>query len=196
MSQNQCDGCHAGIPVDANGNHRMGAEGKYPDLMKCQADKYTDPADFASLLEREPAPEKVLRPSRCVSCGGECEWCDAHSTQPAPVDLSLEPIIKVNMERVHETAFEQTIRERDAAKATQASMAAHIKSLEGVLVAIRARVAKPVAYEQRAILALANEIVSLISETLDPCKPWCVLAEPGRKHEGCCIQAEDLADGE
>lgn len=37
---NQCDGCAAGIPIDANGNHAMGAPGKYRDLMACQASKY------------------------------------------------------------------------------------------------------------------------------------------------------------
>lgn len=36
---NQCDGCAAGRAVDSNGNHHMG-DGKYPDLMACQKDKY------------------------------------------------------------------------------------------------------------------------------------------------------------
>jgi hypothetical protein len=39
-SINQCDGCRAGKPVDANGNHRMGEPGKYSDLMSCTADRY------------------------------------------------------------------------------------------------------------------------------------------------------------
>lgn len=38
--RNQCDGCAAGIPVDANGNHRMGAPGKYPDTMGCTKHLY------------------------------------------------------------------------------------------------------------------------------------------------------------
>ena len=37
--KNQCDGCQAGIPV-VNGNHRMGREGGYPDLMGCTAKLY------------------------------------------------------------------------------------------------------------------------------------------------------------
>ncbi len=37
---NQCDGCMAGIPVDENGNHRMGRPGGYPDLMGCTKDRY------------------------------------------------------------------------------------------------------------------------------------------------------------
>jgi hypothetical protein len=42
--QNQCDGCQAGIPVDENGNHRMGRPGGYPDLMGCQRGKYAPKA--------------------------------------------------------------------------------------------------------------------------------------------------------
>lgn len=37
--KNQCDGCNAGIPV-ANGVHRMGRDGGYPDLMGCTAKLY------------------------------------------------------------------------------------------------------------------------------------------------------------
>lgn len=37
--ENQCDGCVAGIPVDANGLHRMGS-GEYPDYMACQRGLY------------------------------------------------------------------------------------------------------------------------------------------------------------
>jgi hypothetical protein len=36
---NQCAGCVADRPIDANGNHRMG-DGEYEDLMRCQKDKY------------------------------------------------------------------------------------------------------------------------------------------------------------
>ncbi|MGZ5225338.1 MAG: hypothetical protein ACXWCS_14325, partial [Burkholderiales bacterium] len=38
---NQCDGCRAGRPIDANGNHRMG-DGEYGDLMHCQREKYVN----------------------------------------------------------------------------------------------------------------------------------------------------------
>lgn len=43
MTINQCDGCQAGIPVDANGNHRMGKAGGYPDLMGCEKGRYLSP---------------------------------------------------------------------------------------------------------------------------------------------------------
>jgi hypothetical protein len=42
-SLNQCDGCQAGRPFDKNGNHRMG-DGTYPDLMRCQRYRYSQPA--------------------------------------------------------------------------------------------------------------------------------------------------------
>jgi hypothetical protein len=37
---NQCDGCRAGIPVDENGNHRIGEPGGYSNLQACEKDKY------------------------------------------------------------------------------------------------------------------------------------------------------------
>ena len=40
MTKNQCDGCQAGVPVDRNGNHRMGGKNGYPDLMGCQKFRY------------------------------------------------------------------------------------------------------------------------------------------------------------
>lgn len=38
-SWNQCDGCRAGRPVNAQGHHVMG-DGEYADLMACQREKY------------------------------------------------------------------------------------------------------------------------------------------------------------
>ena len=55
---NQCDGCQAGRPVDANGNHRMG-DGEYGDLMHCQREKYEQPQATAT-----PAIERVA----CLGC--------------------------------------------------------------------------------------------------------------------------------
>jgi len=55
---NQCDGCRAGRPVDANGNHRMG-DGEYGDLMHCQREKYEQPQATAT-----PAIERVA----CLGC--------------------------------------------------------------------------------------------------------------------------------
>ena len=38
---NQCDGCRAGLPVNAQGFHRMApADAKYPDYLVCQRAKY------------------------------------------------------------------------------------------------------------------------------------------------------------
>ena len=39
---NQCDGCSAGIPVDARGFHRMGQDNAYADYMACQREKYEE----------------------------------------------------------------------------------------------------------------------------------------------------------
>lgn len=48
---NQCDGCQAGVPVDENGNHRMGKPGGYADLMRCEKARYVS----------EPAPAQDER---------------------------------------------------------------------------------------------------------------------------------------
>jgi len=40
---NQCDGCLAGVPVDARGFHRMSpTEAAYSDFMTCQKEKYEE----------------------------------------------------------------------------------------------------------------------------------------------------------
>lgn len=50
--KNQCDGCNAGIPI-VNGNHRMGREGGYPDLMGCTAKQYAEVMEAAIVAPRE-----------------------------------------------------------------------------------------------------------------------------------------------
>lgn len=53
VAVNQCDGCQAGVPVDNNGNHRMGKPGGYADLMRCEKARYvSEPAPAQD--EREP----------------------------------------------------------------------------------------------------------------------------------------------
>lgn len=105
----------------------------------------SDPADFASLLEREPAPEphrethEVCRETHDAACA----------------------------------AFER------------------IKSLEGVLVAIRVKSAEGTKLRAGVPMeTLANtrrvyleEISSLVSETLDPHQSWC----RGDHSEGACV---------
>lgn len=53
---NQCDGCQAGVPVDDNGNHRMGKPGGYADLMRCEKARYVS----------EPAPAQDEREARAL----------------------------------------------------------------------------------------------------------------------------------
>jgi len=186
MSQNQCDGCHAGIPVDANGNHRMGKPGGYADLMKCQADRYaSNDSDFASLLEREPREERMSERERCAHELEEYGYPNAARILRNGPD-SLDERLKA-----------------DSQTNSLDSAAARIKSLEDVLVAIRVKAASGVgasmahrgASERADVrLTILTEIASLVSETLDPCKPWCVLAEEGRKHEGACVPADEGRD--
>jgi hypothetical protein len=80
----------------------------------------------------------------------------------------------------------------DAPKTKRAldSASERIQSLEDVLVAIRAGIVTIQCHtvgafteEVRSRQAALTHIVALINETLDPCKPWCVL-EPG--HHGAC----------
>lgn len=68
------------------------------------------------------------------------------------------------------------------------SAAVRIKSLEGVLVAIRAKLT----HHQMCSADRISEIRALITETLDPCKPWCTRDEPG--HSGACEPVEQERD--
>lgn len=110
-----------------------------------------DPADFASLLELEPA----------------------HATHRS-LDYGRKLL--------------------DTAQKTNESQASRIKSLEGVLVAIRTLAAKAYSRAEWAGQAKRpiSEIEHLITETLDPCKPWCTRDEPG--HPGACEPVEDERD--
>jgi hypothetical protein len=78
--------------------------------------------------------------------------------------------------------------------------AARIKELEGVLVAVRAKLGalsiNPLAgypAECTRVMYEVRELISLLSETLDPCKPWCVL-EPG--HGGACYSDVEFCEDE
>lgn len=48
IAEKECDGCKAGIPVDAFGRHRMAHNNGYRDLMVCQASKYATATPDAS----------------------------------------------------------------------------------------------------------------------------------------------------
>lgn len=122
-----------------------------------------DAADFASLLEREPQPEKVLGSPTTT------DWC-GHCGR----------------------GWSVTAKALANANATTESQRLRIKSLEDVLVAIRAKASHPVSYYEQAKKHL-GEISALVSETLDPCKPWCDL---GEGHGGACMSADEAYDGE
>lgn len=66
---NQCDGCNAGIPV-VNGNHRMGLEGGYPDLMGCTAKLYESPPELAEL---KATIERLTAELKDFQCGASVE---------------------------------------------------------------------------------------------------------------------------
>lgn len=91
--------------------------------------------------------------------------------------------------------WEDAVKRNLTLRATNDSQAVRIKSLEGVLVAIRTGVATILACpngqwneEVRMRNAALRHIQDLIGETLDPCKPWCVRDEPG--HQGACEPQE------
>lgn len=67
-----------------------------------------------------------------------------------------------------------------------------IKSLEGVLVAIKAISASVLDGKSIMVRSKHLEIVRLVQETLDPCKPWCTRDEPG--HSGACEPVEQECD--
>ncbi len=115
-------------------------------------------ADFASLLEREPSDASDSIEDWMQKC---------------------EDAAKRNL----------TLR------GTLDSAASRIKELEGVLVAVRTGIVTIQCHttgmwneEVKQRQAALSHIVALINETLDPCKPWCVL-EPG--HGGACCPQED-----
>jgi uncharacterized coiled-coil protein SlyX len=132
--------------------------------------------DFASLLEREPLEEE----------GGRA------IIRPHPEKEGVYAI----MERDLATAR----RLLTLAETACDSAASRIKELEGVLVAVRAKADKM----QRQLDALdyhsfrdigcdVQDITRLVNETLDPCKPWCVL-EPG--HGGACASDIEFCEDE
>jgi hypothetical protein len=134
--------------------------------------KEGDP-DFASLLEREPEKEYL---AETIANPDGTDTFTVYG--PAGVVSTTTPAMKTALD----------------------SAAERIKELEGVLVAVRAKLGalsiNPLAgypAECTRVMYEVRELISLLSETLDPCKPWCVL-EPG--HGGGCMQAEDLADDE
>jgi hypothetical protein len=120
-----------------------------------------DPADFSSLLEREPMDESAKRKK---------EWTAAADV----VGYSADAL---------------------------SSAAERIKSLEDVLVAIRVKLTAidrgtAISAQRlvlRAIFDPLHEALDLISETLDPCKPWCVLPE---NHGGACTSDERMDERE
>lgn len=163
-----------------------------------------DPADFASLLEREPMRDPVMAVVDVYSKDDPYCWAILKSARHSG---QLTPEMVAELIRHHcEHAKSQTaqidklvrmqplapIHIDGAAASLLTSATARIKSLEGVLVAIRARAAEgaklrtgvpseTLASMRRVYL---EEISSLVSETLDPCKPWCTRDEPG--HSGAC----------
>lgn len=166
-----CSGAGCLICAKTMGEHT----GKCDPCPKC----FAKDADFASLLEREPQPEG-----------------------PELVELDQGPkayVTAANMRSLNEAL-------RDAAE--------RIKSLEDVLVVVRGRASMAVHCANTAALSVAEGntqplpersgtcystcqgLVDLVTETLDPCEPWCVLAEPGRKHEGACVPIEEGDRGE
>lgn len=119
--------------------------------------------DFASLLEREPEREYLVE--QLASPDGT----DTFTIYgPAGVVSVTTPAEKTALEAAQE----------------------RIKSLEGVLVAIRAKsswtkeTSGGCLQDTRTAL---DEVIALIIETLDPCKPWCAM-EPG--HPGACEPQE------
>lgn len=77
---NQCDGCNAGIPVNARGAHRMGKPGGYPDFMSCTAHLYGAKA--------EPCP--ICRGAGVVSTT-EKDHNGDHIEQRCPNGCKAEP---------------------------------------------------------------------------------------------------------
>lgn len=138
-----------------------------------------DPADFASLLEREP-PQPMSERERCAHELEEYGYPNAARLLregPDSIDEKIKPT-----------------------KTALGSAQERIKSLEDVLVAIRAKALEhPTTPNLSAegwaafVHKKVSDINIMIGETLDPCEPWCVAQQP---HEGICMSAEDFGDGE
>lgn len=127
--------------------------------------------DFKSLLETEP-PAEAFSPTRegWVERVG-AEMCRAEKAEHA---LAL-------------------------AQKTATAAVERIKSLEGVLVAVRAGLTTIKNYspgewndETRRRNAALDHVLGLIGETLDPHKPWCA----DERHEGACVGKDDGYEGE
>lgn len=248
-----------------------------------------DPADFASLLEREPLAEEPTCPPghSCIRCYPPKPWqqerlgsavkptktaldsardrimgvlevyakddpycwailkssrqagrltpelvaelirhqCERAKNQTMQIDklARMQPPAPIQIDGAAATML-------DLAKKTSDSQALRIKSLEDVLVAIRAKLTRKMQREvelwnavneyaascggnpgaggpvtgrrmdavvavNRAVRMDPDDVIAMIGETLDPCKPWCVLARDGIRHEGACL-ADEVDDGE
>lgn len=157
-----------------------------------------DDSDFASLLEREPLNDGLVHATREVRFMNDA---GGYSLGTITVGSVQKTALDSAQERIH--------------------------SLEGVLVAIRAQLARKmqrevelwdrineyaaacggitgtptmsgrrmdaVAAVNRAVRMDPDAVIALISETLDPCKPWCAL-EQG--HGGACISDERMDERE
>lgn len=144
--------------------------------------------------------------------------CEPEPTPPSPPDpdlaslMSTEPAVerRSNSPGILDSQTRDQLR-RQQAEQTQASMAARIQALEGVLVTIRGRASIAVHAADRAALSIAEGhaqplpercgtcystcqgLVDLINSTLSPHQPWC----RDESHEGACqSDPEERDDGE
>ena len=146
-----------------------------------------DPNDLESLLEREPAqaPEwHFCGAAMPGEYGGLSEACGV----ALPCPHHPAPGNAYTLELEGRLAAE--IKGHNLASTTLSSAADRIKMLEEVLVAIRARAHRG-EKEGTPFSALAD-IMRLVTETLDPHKPWC--ADDG--HEGPCMPKDAGYEGE
>lgn len=71
--RNQCDGCQAGIPL-VDGAHRMGRPGGYPDLMRCQKERYEHPEQAEGAQGEREAFEAHESKERRLSPADQKFW--------------------------------------------------------------------------------------------------------------------------
>lgn len=139
----------------------------------------------------EPEPEPAFAGAGTIDFGGveDPDFASLLEREPSDASDSIEDWMQ---------KCEDAAKRNLTLRAAVDSQAARIKELEGVLVAVRAGVDASRRMQPtgiKSLMAKANErldgVTKLINETLDPCKPWCVL-EPG--HGGACTSDVEFCE--
>lgn len=199
MAEDPCERCYgAGCLICAR------TAGEHPGACDpCPACSPVDPNDLANLLEREPFDRTITVGVQLVAfwdavnayartCGGDTSDATLGSAR-MEAGAVVERIVTADgwgpTVSACERRAEDAERRATVASAGLAAAGDRIKMLEEVLVAVR--VALSAGIGPGTALMACKAAISLISETLDPHKPWCA----DENHQGPCTPKDAGYEG-